>query len=289
MFIKAHRNEYPVTVMCKVLMVSTSGYYIWLKRAISNRAQQDHFLVEKAKQIYKNSGRRYGSPRIYRQMKAEGIEVGRNRIARLMRENGICVRPKRRFRLTTDSNHDYPIADNIVNRDFDIEAPDQVWAGDITYIWTLQGWLYLAVVLDLFSRRVVGWSLDNHLRTELVLNALQMALGQRIPESGMIYHCDRGSQYASDAYRQGLKAHGIACSMSRKADCWDNAVPESFFATIKKELIYEQVWSTHDEVRLAITDYIEVFYNRQRLHSYLDYMSPADYENKYEQTSKKIA
>jgi putative transposase len=275
--------------MCKVLMVSSSGYYAWLKRAISNRAQQNQFLVEKAKQIHKQSGRRYGSPRVYRQMKAEGIEVGRNRIARLMRENGICVRPKRRYRRTTDSEHDYPIADNIVNRNFDVEAPDRVWAGDITYIWTLQGWLYLAVIIDLFSRRVVGWALANHLRTELVLNALHMALGQRIPKSGMLYHSDRCSQYASEDYREVLKAHGIDSSMSRKADYWDNAVAESFFATIKKELIYEQVWSTHDEVRLAITEYIEVFYNRQRLHSYLDYMSPADYEKKYEQLSKKVA
>jgi putative transposase len=270
-------------------MVSTSGYYTWLKRSPSTRTQQNQILVEKAKQVFKQSRSKYGSPRVYRQMKKEGFDVGRNRIARLMRENGICVRPKRRFRRTTDSNHDCPIADNIINRNFDVEAPDRVWAGDITYIWTLQGWLYLAVIIDLFSRRVVGWSLANHLRTDLVLNALRMALGQRIPEAGMIYHSDRGSQYASADYREVLKAYGIDCSMSRKADCWDNAVPESFFATLKKELIYEQVWSTHDEVRLAITDYIEAFYNRVRLHSYLDYMSPADYERKYEQLSKKVA
>jgi len=268
--------------MCKVLMVSSSGYYTWLKRGISTRAQQNQILVEKARQIHKRSGRRYGSPRIYRQMKREGIEVSRNRIARLMRENSISVRPKRRFRRTTDSNHDYPIAENIVNRQFDVKAPDRVWAGDITYIWTLQGWLYLAVIIDLFSRRVVGWSLANHMRTELVLSALQMALGQRIPDGGMVYHSDRGSQYASGDYREVLKAYGIECSMSRKADCWDNAVLESFFATIKKELIYEQVWSTHEQIRPAITEYIEVFYNRQRLHSYLDYMSPVDYEKKYE-------
>jgi len=281
-FIKEHREEFPVTVMCKVLMVSSSGYYAWLKREPSTRAQQDQLLVEKARQIHKQSARRYGSPRVYRQMKAEGIEVGRNRVARLMRENGICVRTKRRFRRTTDSNHDYPIADNIVNRNFDVKAPDRLWAGDITYLWTSQGWLYLAVILDLFSRRVVGWALADHMRTEMVLSALQMALGQRIPETAMIYHSDRGSQYASGDYREVLKAHGIECSMSRKADCWDNAVVESFFATLKKELIYRQVWSTHEEVRLAITDYIEVFYNRQRLHSYLDYMSPADYEKMYE-------
>lgn len=263
-------------------MVSSSGYYIWLKRCPSTRARQDQILVEKAKQIHEKSGRRYGSPRVYRQMKAQGIEVGRNRIARLMRENGIFVRPKRRFRRTTDSNHDYPIADNIVNRNFDVEAPDRLWAGDITYIWTLQGWLYLAVILDLFSRRVVGWALAEHMRTELVLSALQMALGQRIPDDAMIYHSDRGSQYASGDYRAVLKAYGIECSMSGKADCWDNAVIESFFATIKKELIYQRQWSSYEELRLAITDYIEIFYNRQRLHSYLDYMSPADYEKKYE-------
>lgn len=263
-------------------MVSSSGYYAWLKRDPSTRARQDQILVEKARQIHKASGRRYGSPRVYRQMKAEGIEVGRNRVARLMRENGICVRPKRRFRRTTDSNHDYPIADNIVNRNFDVKAPDRLWAGDITYIWTLQGWMYLAVILDLFSRRVVGWALAEHMRTELVLSALQMALGQRIPDEAMIYHSDRGSQYASGDYRAVLKAYGIGCSMSGKADCWDNAVIESFFATIKKELLYQRQWSSYEEVRLAITDYIEIFYNRQRLHSYLDYMSPADYEKKYE-------
>lgn len=282
MFINEHRNEFPVTVMCKVLMVSTSGYYAWLKREPSTRAQQDQNLVEKARQIHKASGRRYGSPRVYRQMKAQGIEVGRNRVARLMRENGIRVRPKRRFRRTTDSNHSYPIADNIVNRNFDVKTPDRLWAGDITYIWTSQGWLYLAVILDLFSRRVVGWSLADHMRTEMVLSALRMALGQRIAHRGMIYHSDRGSQYASGDYREVLKAYGIECSMSRKADCWDNAVIESFFATIKKELIYQQQWSTHQEVRLAITEYIEVFYNRKRLHSYLNYMSPVDYEKTYE-------
>jgi putative transposase len=215
-------------------------------------------------------------------MRAEGFEVSQNRIARLMRENDIRVRPKRRFRCTTDSNHAFPIAENIVNRNFDVKAADRLWAGDITYIWTLQGWLYLAVILDLFSRRVVGWSLADHMRTEMVLSALQMALGQRIPGAAMIYHSDRGSQYARGDYREVLRAHGIECSMSRKADCWDNAVLESFFATIKKELIYQQAWSTHEEVRLAVTDYIEVFYNRQRLHSYLDYMSPVDYEKMYE-------
>jgi putative transposase len=270
-------------------MVSSSGYYSWLKRGPSERAQQNRVLVEKARQIHKQSGRRYGSPRVYRQLKADGIEVGRNRVARLMRENSIFVRAKRRFRRTTDSNHHYPIADNIVNRNFDVDAPDRLWAGDITYVWTSQGWLYLAVILDLFSRRVVGWALAKHMRTELVLSALQMALGRRIAHRGMTYHSDRGSQYASNDYRQVLKAYGIECSMSRKADCWDNAVIESFFATIKKELLYRQQWHRYEEVRLAITEYIEVFYNRQRLHSYLDYMSPADFEKKHEQLSKTLA
>jgi transposase InsO family protein len=206
-----------------------------------------------------------------------------------MHNNSISARHKRRFRRTTDSNHDYPIADNVLARNFDVDRPDQVWVSDITYLWTLQGWLYLAVVIDLFSRRVVGWSLDNHLKTELVLSALHMALGQRVPESGMVHHSDRGVQYASKDYREVLDANGIECSMSRKGDCWDNAVSESFFATLEKELVEHEIWNTHEQAHPAVTEYIEVFYNRQRIHSYLDYQSPVEYENNYEQKLMKAA
>lgn len=288
-FIKEHKREFPTTLLCNVLKVSSSGFYAWLKRPESKRARENEDLVKKVRQIYEAGRKHYGSPRIHDRLRAEGISVGRNRVARLMRQNGISARPKRRFRRTTDSNHDYPIADNILERNFDVDRPDQVWVSDITYLWTLQGWLYLAVVIDLFSRRVVGWSLANHMKTQLVLSALRMALGHRVPESGMVHHSDRGVQYASKEYRKVLKEHGIRCSMSRKGNCWDNAVSESFFATIEKELIDDEVWTSHKQARPAIAEYIEVFYNRQRIHSYLDYQSPVEYEEKHEQELTKAA
>jgi transposase InsO family protein len=269
-------------MMCQQLGVSRSGYYAWKGRGSSLREQRDAELAAKIKQSHVDSRGTYGSPRVYKDLKEEGFAVGRKRVARLMSEMGLTGRPPKPFRRTTDSKHGLPVADNILDRNFEVEGPDKVWATDITYVKTWQGWLYLAVVVDLFSRRVVGWSMATHLRAELVLGALKMAMGRRLPAEGMVHHSDRGSQYASNDYQDVLAAHGLVCSMSRKGDCWDNAVVESFFATLKRELIHRRPWSTVKEARAAIAEYIEVFYNRKRRHSYLGYVSPAEYENRVE-------
>lgn len=228
--------------------------------------------------IHSASRGTYGSPRVHAQLQKDEVCIGRARVERLMRAEGLRGKIKRRFRTTTDSNHALPVAPNTLNRQFDVEGPDQVWAGDITYIATAAGFSYLAVIVDLYSRRIVGWAMAEHMRTELVEDALTAALGTRVPTLHMTYHSDRGSQYASAAYRTLLAAHGIEVSMSRSGDCYDNAVVESFFGTLKQELAHEALWKTHAEARAAIHEYIEVFYNRQRLHSKLGYVSPADFE-----------
>jgi transposase InsO family protein len=277
---KAEKANYPVWLMCKVLQVSRSGFYAWYKRPPSTRERENKRLVRVIREAHQASRRTYGSPRIHEELKDRGFEVGCNRVARLMHENGIFACCRRRFRVTTNSAHGLPVADNVLGRSFTVKAPDRAWVTDITYVWTGEGWLYLAVVIDLFSRRVVGWSMSERIKTGLVLNALKMALGQRVSDAKLLHHSDRGSQYASHAYRKALKDHGITCSMSRKGDCWDNAVAESFFATLKTELVYRMVFLTRDAARAAIAEYIEVFYNRQRRHSHLGYMSPAKYEDK---------
>jgi len=218
----------------------------------------------------------YGSPRVHRQLRRDGIRTGRKRVQRLMRAHGLRGRIRRRFRTTTDSNHTLPVAPNTLNRQFAVDAPDRVWAGDITYIATASGWCYLAVILDLHSRMVVGWAMAEHMRTELVEDALAAALGARDPSPELLHHSDRGSQYASHSYRGRLEALGIAVSMSRRGDCWDNAVVESFFGTLKQELVHHARWTNPAAARAAIHDYIEVFYNRQRLHSSLGYRTPAE-------------
>jgi putative transposase len=268
--------------MCKVLKVSRSGYYAWSDRPVCPRTQENQELKEQIKQIHHKSRNSYGAPRIHASLKHKGFEVGRHRVARLMAKLGICVRPKRRFKTTTDSNHPFPIAENVLNRHFTTQEPDSVWVADITYIPTQQGWLYLAVVIDLFSRRVVGWSMAEHMRVELVLNALQAALGHRIPaDSGLLFHSDRGSQYASGEYRAALQKAGIGCSMSRKGNCWDNAVAESFFGTLKTELIGSREFITREDAKSTIVEWIEIFYNRERLHSTLNYLSPVQFEEQY--------
>jgi len=268
--------------MCEQLGVSTSGYYAWKHRGPSQRARQDDVLVAEIKQVHLESRGTYGSPRVLDDLKERGFEVGRRRVARLMRENELTGAPPKHFKRTTDSNHDLAIADNVLNREFAVEAPDTAWATDITYVRTWEGWMYLGVVIDLFSRRVVGWSMTTHMRTELVKGALAMALGRRLPQPGMLHHSDRGSQYASHDYRDALREHGIICSMSGKGDCWDNAVVESFFATLKKDLIHRRPWPTVREARQAVAEYIEVFYNRKRKHSTLGYVSPVVYEKQFE-------
>lgn len=275
--------------MCRLLRVSKAGYYAWRVRAASPRAQADDSLLTRIKLIHRTSRKTYGSPRIHAQLQRDDIRIGRKRVARLMRAGGVAVRIRRRFRVTTTSKHKHPIAANILNRRFgpkSIKAVDRVWASDITYIETREGWLYLAVILDLRSRRVVGWSMSASLAEKLVLDALKMALLRRKPGRGILHHSDRGSQYAGKAYRKLLRDHGMRCSMSRKGDCWDNAVVESFNATIKTELIYRTQWITREEARAAIYNYIETWYNSIRLHSTLGYLSPIEFE---EQEQRGVA
>ena len=271
--------------MCRVLEVSTSGYYDWRGRAESRRQKQDRRLVVEIKAIHKESRQTYGSPRIHDELKDRGVRCGRKRVARLMRLHGLRAKQTRRFKATTDSTHTLPVAENVLSRQFTPSAPDVVWAADITYIPTRQGWLYLAVVLDLFSRRVVGWSMHKRLGRSLVLDALQMALRRRSPRPGLIHHSDRGSQYASGDYQGLLQAQQMVCSMSRRGNCWDNAPVESFFSTLKRELVHHRRWQTRTEARAEIFEYIEVWYNRQRRHSSLGYQSPVQYEALFKPSS----
>jgi transposase InsO family protein len=276
-----HKREFPISVMGEVLSVSHSGYYAWQKKTVSRRRQAKAALLEKIRTIHRNSGGIYGSPRVCQALREQDEPCGENRVARLMREDGLRAKTKRRFKATTDSKHDFAVAPNLLNRDFYPEAPNQVYAGDITYVWTAEGWLYLAVVIDLFSRSVVGWAMDKRMTRQLVMNALRMAVQRRRPPSGVIFHSDRGSQYASADFQSLLAHYGLRCSMSRKGDCWDNAVVESFFGSLKQELVFHQKYLTRFQARQSIFDYIERFYNRRRLHSTLGYKSPAAYEATY--------
>jgi len=278
-FIQQHAEEFPVDVMCDVLEVSRSGYYAWRNRPASSQAQRRIELVERIQAAHVESQKNYGSPRVHRELRDQGIACSENTVAKLMKDHGIRSKMHRRFVVqTTDSRHGHPIAENRLNQQFDVPAPNQVWAADITYIPTGEGWLYLAVVLDLCSRKVVGWAADDHLRAELPAAALQMALTQRRPPEGLLHHSDRGVQYACDDYQALLARHQITCSMSRRGNCYDNAVVESFFGTLKTELIHHHTYATRNEARLALFEYLEVFYNRKRRHSALDYHSPAEYE-----------
>ena len=227
---------------------------------------------------HKASDRTYGSPRVHEDLQEQGIRCGRKRVARLMRENGIRAKQARRFKATTDSDHNDPVAPNLLDREFHVDVPDRVWVADLTYIWTREGWLYLAVILDLFSRRVVGWSMSRRITSQLTLEALSVALWSRKPSPGLLHHSDRGSQYTCGDYRDVLDEHGVLCSMSRKGDCWDNAVAESFFKTLKVERVNDRDYWTREEAQTDIIDYIERFYNRKRRHSYLGYVSPVEYE-----------
>jgi putative transposase len=288
-FIDAERASYPVRLLCRVLEVSRTGYYAWKNRRPSVRSREDQALGAKVVSIFEESRKTYGSPRIHAELAEQGHRVGKKRVARLMVENGLEAVCARRFRVTTDSDHDLPVAENVLDRQFAPEGQDQVWAGDITYVWTGEGWLYLAVVLDLFSRRVVGWSIADHMRAELTTNALQMAIGRRLPGAELLHHSDRGSQYASGDYQNLLDDNGITCSMSRRGNCWDNAVVESFFGTLKTELIYRRPWLTRESAHQAIAEYIELFYNSRRRHAFLGQTSPANYEANAEIERKAAA
>jgi putative transposase len=277
-FIQAEKASYSIRLLCRVLEVSAAGFYAWCRREPSERARQDATLRVAIRAAHAESRETYGSPRIHAQLQAEERPVGRKRVARLMREEGLCPRRKRRFRTTTDSKHGHAVAPNLLARDFTASLPNERWVTDITYVWTREGWLYLAAILDLFSRRVVGWAADERIDQSLVSEALAQALNTRGPSLGLLHHSDRGVQYASNEYQRALRERGIVCSMSRKGNCWDNAVAESFFATIKGELIDHQDYLTRDQARASIAEYIEVFYNCRRRHSALGYLSPVDFE-----------
>ena len=279
-FIEAHREEYPITLMCRVLSVSRSGYYAWRKRPPSRRQMANKELVAKIKEIYEESRGNYGRLRIYFALRRLGRKCSRNRVARLMKKHGIQAKRKRSYKITTQSNHHLPVVANKLNRQFQAKKPNQVWVSDITYIPTAEGWLYLAVVLDLFARKIVGWSMQPTLKRQLVLDALRMALHRRQPKPGLLHHSDRGSQYASGDYQNLLAHFQIDPSMSRRGNCYDNAPAESFFASLKKECVRDTIYPSRYEAKVDIFDYIEVFYNRQRLHSSLGYYSPTEFEQR---------
>jgi transposase InsO family protein len=278
-FIDGHRREFPIRLMCDVLQVSPSGYYAWRRRPHSAARRRWESLCDAVREVFESVRGIYGSPRVHRELLARGIACCVNTVAKIMQELGLRSKVKRRFRPTTNSDHAYEVAPNALDRQFDQAAPNQAWSSDITYVPTGEGWMYLAVVQDVFSRRIIGWSMADHLRTELATSALTMALQHRSDRpAGLIHHSDQGVQYASDAYQQILDDHLIAPSMSRKGDCWDNAVTESFFGSLKTELVHHERYATRAEAKQSIFNYIERFYNRQRRHSTLGYVSPAEYE-----------
>jgi putative transposase len=280
-FIEDRRADYPVRILCDVLEVSPAGYYAWRSRPESRRSTANRQLVNDIKRVYRDAYGRYGSPRIHIELKAQGRGVSRGRIERLMRRHGIrAIMARPRWVRTTDSRHDLPIAPNLLDRNFVAPAPNCVWLADITYVETDQGWLYLATVMDLYSRRIVGWAMADHLRTELPLAALRMAIAAKQPGPGLIHHSDRGVQYAAGDYRKVMQSAGFQASMSRKADCYDNAPMESFFHTLKTELVHHRHYATRQEARREIFAYIEGFYNQTRRHSTIGYISPIEMELK---------
>ena len=277
-FVHDHRDRYPVRRMCRMLDVSPSAYYAWRARPESRRVREDRRLLVEIKAIHRAKRGTYGSPRIHAELKAWGQNHGLKRVARLMRENGIHAKQRRKFKATTDSTHSHPVAANLLERDFYAAAPNQKWLADITYIPTREGWLYLAAIMDLYSRMIVGWSMASRMTRRLVLDALEMAVGRRHPGAGLLHHSDRGSQYACGDYQKALQAYGMICSMSRKGDCWDNAPMESFFHTLKTELIHHRDYQTRWEAKTDIFEYVEAFYNRNRRHSALGFFTPEQYE-----------
>ena len=279
-FIHEHlAGHHPLDVACQVLEVSRSGYYAWRDRPVSARARRREELAAKVRAVHAENRGVYGSPRVFRALKARGESVCENTVAKVMRRRQIRAKAKKKYvPRTTDSRHDRPVAANLLDRQFEAELPDRKWAADITYVPTAEGWLYLAAVIDLCSRKVVGWSMADHMRTDLVADALRMAIARRAPAEGLLHHSDRGVQYASDDYQHLLERNGIACSMSGRGDCYDNAVMESFWGTLKTELVNHEDYQTREQATASIFEYVEVFYNRQRLHSSLGYLSPEQFE-----------
>ena len=276
---RKHSGKFPVKKMAEVLGVSRSRYYSYLKNPMNRYKMDDEDLKLIIQDIYEANRRLYGSPRIFRELRKRNTRCSRKRVARIMRENSFKGRQKGRFKVTTNSNHNYPVSPNLLNREFKVSTINSCWVSDISYIRTNEGWLYLCVVIDLYSRKVVGYSLDTHIRAELAMDALKMAVVHRNPDDNLIFHSDRGVQYASHDFRKVITEYKMIQSMSRKGDCWDNACAESFFSTLKMEEVFHKRYKTRDEARLAIFEYISVFYNRQRIHSFLDYKSPEEYES----------
>ena len=277
-FIEQHKDVWPIRLLCDTLGVSAAGFYAWRSRPTSGQQQRRDALLVEIRAVHAEVKQRYGSPRIHAELKANGVVCCVNTVAKLMHDNDIRAKTARKFKNTTDSNHSLPVADNILDRQFEAAGPNERWLTDITYIWTREGWLYLAVVEDLYSRMVVGWSMSETMTSRLVVDALQMAVQRRFPGEGLLAHSDRGSQYASEHYQRLLAKHGIECSMSGVGQCRDNAPMESFFASLKKELVHHEDYESRAQARASIFEYIETFYNPKRRHSSLGFVSPAEYE-----------
>jgi transposase InsO family protein len=278
-FIQEHRKEFRLVKMCQVLEVSRSGYYNYVRGKGRQAELKERMLLEEIKKIHKKSRNTYGSPRIYRELRKNGFICNRKRIARIMRVNGIKAKTKRKYKVTTDSGHNRPVAENLLRQNFSFAERNQAWASDITYLWTEEGWLYLCCIMDLYSRMIVGWCLNKRMTANLITTAIKKAVSRRGESPGLIFHSDRGSQYASGEVRDLLKSHGMIQSMSGKGNCYDNAVMESYFHTLKSELISFENFKTREEASINIFEYIEIFYNRQRSHSTLGYLSPAEFED----------
>lgn len=277
-FIRDHAGRYRVNMLCRVLKVQRSAYYDWQAQPCKVIAQEELALRRRMKELFTVSRGSLGSRTMMKNLNQEGFEIGRDRTRRLMKRLKLTVRQKRKYKVTTDSKHNLPVAKNVLNREFCPSAPNHAWGTDITYLWTQQGWIYLAVVIDLYSRRVVGWSMDRRMKKALVIRALMMAVNLRKPPPGLIHHSDRGSQYASHDYQKLLKQHGMICSMSRKGNCWDNAPIERFFSSLKREWTGDRLYRTRQEAIADVREYVAVYYNSRRLHSTLGYTTPMDYE-----------
>jgi len=277
-FIDRHSQCFPVAIVCRVLQVSRSGYYAWRTRPESARAQANRLLLTHIQRVHLASRRNYGAVKCWKQLRIEGIKCGKHRVARLRRLHGVYAQRRKRFMVTARARYTHRVSPNVLSRQFVVGEPNRVWVGDTTFIATRAGWLFLAVILDLYSRRVVGWSMANQNNGQLVLDSLAMAIAQRQPAAGLIHHTDQGATYAMQSYRDLLMSRGMVTSMSRKRDCWDNAVAESFFSNLKNELIHGRHFNSREEARSAIFDYVEVFYNRQRLHQTLGYKTPEQFE-----------
>tara|TARA_Y100000052_G_scaffold26981_1_gene33228 strand:+ start:490 stop:1347 length:858 start_codon:yes stop_codon:yes gene_type:complete len=279
-FVEEHRNDIPVNRLCEIMDVSPRGYRAWRSRPASRQQRTDMVLLAHIREQFRLSLGSYGRPRMTEELKELGFDVGHRRIGRLMRQNRITVKRNKKFKATTDSNHSFNIAPNLLNRDFYADRPNQKWAGDISYVWTQEGWLYLAVILDLHSRRVIGWAVSSRMKRDLAIRALNMAIALRRPHKGCIHHTDRGSQYCSHDYQKILRQHGFKVSMSGTGNCYDNAAVETFFKTIKAELLWQRSWRTRRDAEMAIFEYINGFYNPRRRHSALGWKSPLAFEAK---------